>query len=693
MLKSVIYLVLFLICNCLLFRLSTIGQDAHSLWSIGLSHHQQQPSMHKELRDVFMEILSFLQIYNLEFVGGIGRVLQTALELQHRREQLVVNSQPSISLGARLKVNMWKGFGSQNSDSINNNTPLPTRRDSVSYTDSDDTETLRTLNHTSFASSISNTVWRGITNRSAMEDDSPTPPSPSPEPSSPVVKGSVALDGQNTLNPPASISIWSYADKIKESDAVATFSKVSSNWGVKSLLGSWNTLSNQPTHSHSMSVASQPVSSVITRSPAERRSLPVVDSAPMTSPPPRFISPQSSTFHNLQPNSASSNGSILGRTRSILSKSPSPTIQKSAPKPLLLSSNTLITASQRHPGSVSEHSSLSSTREVGEWADVMRTKQQHFHRDSQSSISSLSPSDAIGRTPISSRSEQDSDPGSSRRVPLNRRSVSPMAPSFRIGHVRPPSSRASSVSSGFHSPPLLARSPLQESSLIDNLPKSLNDIMDSHSTQSLSSMASTVSHPGSPPERETDSSDATSNEMPSSFIKPARKPSGSAVDSEDTTHSVNVTENLAKVPKVRSKRFRPANLQIQETRTRTTGEQKVPSPSNLTVEWPGEEIDNITTPKASSFDSDDHPARSPRRSRKLSATDLVRIRKSSTDTVIEERPRKTSTGHRSRKISTGSREVPKKKRESEAEEGDDEGYDELLSAYESEDAPMTSSLR
>jgi hypothetical protein len=38
-------------------------------------------------------------------------------------------------------------------------------------------------------------------------------------------------------------------------------------------------------------------------------------------------------------------------------------------------------------------------------------------------------------------------------------------------------------------------------------------------------------------------------------------------------------------------------------------------------------------------------------------------------------------------VSTENRIVPRVRRESAAEEGDDEGYDELLSAYESEDGP------
>lgn len=169
-----------------------------------------------------------------------------------------------------------------------------------------------------------------------------------------------------------------------------------------------------------------------------------------------------------------------------------------------------------------------------------------------------------------------------------------------------------------------------------------------------------------------------------------------ASDSEATPPG----SNLAKSPRVRSKRqARPANLQIQEQHPRVPAEQKSPSQSNLTVEWPGDDQENTTTPRASNFDSDDYVSvspglpKSPRRARKIS-TEQEKRRKSSMDTIMnEERPRKVSTGHRARKVSTGSREVPRSRRESAAEEGDDEGYDELLSAYESEDGPPAPYLR
>lgn len=264
-----------------------------------------------------------------------------------------------------------------------------------------------------------------------------------------------------------------------------------------------------------------------------------------------------------------------------------------------------------------------------------------------------------------------------------------MAPSFRMGQARP-SSRTSSVSSGFSSPPLLAKSPLQESSLIED--ESLaQQARTRNLLQSFSSLDASLQS-RSYSEKES-GSDATSSELP----VPTRKPSWKKTvenngESEDTANSASAGVPT-RAPRVRSKRYpRPANLQIQDDKSpRYAAEQKTPSPSTLKVDWPGNEYENVATPRATSFDSDDAPGipKSPRRSRKVSTGDGERPRKLSTDTYREERPRKLSSG-RTRKISTESREVPRARRESAAEEGDDEGYDELLSAYESEDIPNAS---
>ena len=98
--------------------------------------------------------------------------------------------------------------------------------------------------------------------------------------------------------------------------------------------------------------------------------------------------------------------------------------------------------------------------------------------------------------------------------------------------------------------------------------------------------------------------------------------------------------------------------------------------------------ESATTPRAQTFDEQASTGTPPsprsRRTRKISGSER------DGDTPV--RPRKISTEGRTRKISTESRRKvsaerdPKNKRESAAVEGDDEGYNELLSAYESEDA-------
>jgi len=133
--------------------------------------------------------------------------------------------------------------------------------------------------------------------------------------------------------------------------------------------------------------------------------------------------------------------------------------------------------------------------------------------------------------------------------------------------------------------------------------------------------------------------------------------------------------------RVRAKRStRPPNLHLQ-----TTAAEPSTSPSSLAVDWPHDEQELATTPKATSFDANVASSpRSPRRTRKVSTEGRspTRQRKASGEGQ-EPRSRKVSTEARIRKTSETK---GKKHRDSAADMGDDEGYDELLSAYESEDS-------
>ena len=73
-----------------------------------------------------------LQAYPIQAAGGIDRVLQTATDISQRRvEETMMHRTEGLTLGARLKASMWKGFG----------TPLMGTDGESQETDSDDEET------------------------------------------------------------------------------------------------------------------------------------------------------------------------------------------------------------------------------------------------------------------------------------------------------------------------------------------------------------------------------------------------------------------------------------------------------------------------------------------------------------------------------------------------------------------------
>ena len=592
--------------------------------------------------DTLLKGVSLLQPFNISDAGGIERVLQIASDLSQRRSRESMTRQANPSLRDRFGVNMWKDFTSQRLPS--NENPMNTGNG----TDNKNSDASATSSNPSLVSQITNTVWKGITNQTAMESPS-TPPSPTvPLP---------PLNLEPELNPQTTSNLWSYAKKLKGSDTVATISKISSNWRARALLSSsgggpqpTNIVSDDSSHNHSkLGLNSYEQDSPRTSSSTHSLDLPVETPA--------------------EGSSQQSNRSLLEKTKSLLSSRSPPlapkSTPKSAPKPLLLAS-TLVTSGQ---SGLKSHINSTTLPDREEWADVMREKQHYIYRDSLSSASSISPSDRYVRTPKSTMSDRESDTSSSRIVSLNRRSVSPMAPSFRSVHERLEST-TSSISSGFTSPPL---------------PRSLGNRKTSARTASTSespTILQTYSPLSDPNPKESDS-DATSNERPSSVIR--------LTEAEDAELSTRAS-------RVRAKRYpRLSNLSIPDgPKPHTSVEDKGCNSSQLTVEWPQHENEAVlTTPKGSCFESEEHGpisrklSRSPLR-KKLSGELVHHQRKVSVDTIRDYRQRKVSNGHRPRKISTESREIPKNRRDSSAEEGDDEGYDELLSAYESEDGPRSS---
>jgi hypothetical protein len=707
-------------------RLGKGGQKSPGLW-IEENNVVPPPSPLPAWRlgDAFLEGNSLLQAYPIEAAGGVDRILQTALDLQRQREQQNNRTNThgdKLSLGARLKVTMWKGF----TYPVSSSDGLPTESETSSDNpdslsdDGNHTETSPSFELPTITSRLATTVWRGLTNQSAME----TPPSPVGTPAPAVSRSSSpppVPDHENTtkntqessqhVSSPISLNLWSYAEKVKESDAVATISKISSNWRAKALTRSWGGANGilkeegaTPKSSHRGSFGDDSISR------PRGGSLPPPNRSDAYSPPARplyFRPPRDSIIlagnPTLSPTSASefSASDPSSRKEDIPASLGSPTYQnsahaiKSGPRPLLLSPTTSITSALA--GHVSRSSSSTPASGGGEWAHVMRANGHNLHRGSQSSVSS-SPSDAFHRSLKSGRSDCDSDPNtSSRRVPLNRKSFSPMAPSFKAHQGRPTStSFTTSVSgSGSFTPPLSIRS-TEQASLVD-------------SRGTLISPPIISPQPRAPIKIQSQDIVGSDEQGPMIFSEMSpvdssrkrivrRTPSPSQYQQGDTSDS-SVVVTPARSPRLRLKRYstRPPNLNIEDhaSRPRPNVDRKVPNSNSLAVEWPAEDHEMISTPRASNFDTDEPSSSSPvssrsRRTQRSSAD--TQDRKSVAD-VQEVRMRKLSTGQRSRKSSSDRKDVGKKARDSSAEEGDDEGYDELLSAYESEEGSQIHSRR
>ena len=709
--------------------------------------------------------MSLLQFYPVEAAGGIDRLLQTASDLAQQRQEEAKTQNADLSLGARLKFTMWKGFTNQTSSPEHSPVEEEPSDSDRSPDDGNDTETPQNASSSGLTSRLATSVWRGITNQTSMETPpSPLTPlspaisrSPSPSPSPSPLPSAQNHEDNNIQSSPslqAPSTIWSYAEKLKDSDTAAALAKASSNWRAKALLGTWNVRRRRAASPPNLSVSSsgsppqgKPVAvrnGSISGGPglnfdeARRDSLLGIDHTGPYSPPqrPAYFRPPRDSIIVLPDNdpivaslsspviSPQYDGGFLNKTKNIQaslasltrSQTPQP-VSKSGPRPLLLSSSSLITASQGNAPR-SRSATSTPTPERGQWTDVMRAKGHNLHRGSQSSISSLSPSDALSR-PLKSRgSDWDSDTGSSRVIPLNRRSVSPMAPSFRLPpiHRRPTSAGSSSSDRGLLSPPMSSRystgdGKTQNLDAADSQGWGRIEIPDSPPIASPPPPRTPItipSHDGSV--RVTDSEqqrgsmvlsdpDGSPLEPPLQSRKLARKktPPPTQYETEDTSDS-SVVQAPPRSPRVRSKHqpSRPAHLRIQDnSRSRAVMEQKMPNPNSLGVEWPVEDV--VITPRAASFDVDGLSSalpissRSPRRSRKVSTEGPERARKLSTD-VHEVRGRKISTDSRTRKVSTENKEVTRRSRDSAAEEGDDEGYDDLLSAYESEEGSKMSAV-
>ncbi|KAJ3572501.1 hypothetical protein NP233_g3051 [Leucocoprinus birnbaumii] len=658
------------------------------LWDRDPQHPSVDPG------EGFLESLTILQSYPVNKLGGIDTILQLMVDLNRGQAPLSVNGsgkKDQMGLGARLRVTMWKGFTNQVDSPERSDEEFSSDESEEEDEDVDDGNETETPGHApqpnSLTSRIANTVWRGITNQSSMENPpSPVPPL-SPEVSRPTTPSDPKMDSLPSPDPPkenansAPANLWAYTEKLKDSDTMATLAKLSTNWRAKAMLTPWGRPKEpasapvQPPPQETRSALTSPVQK--SADPDFRRSsLPIYDhTGSVYSPPPRpsffrnprdsfmpsaapsmLLSPTEMSQRAESPSSEKSSGGLLEKTLNLqsslrsLTRTPSPmpppAASKSGPRPLMLSSSSLMTSTSSGRSRVaSSHDSIGSAGE--DWADIMKIRKPQIQRDSMSSVSSLSPSDAINRK--STRSEYDSDTGTSRVVPLNRRSISPMAPVAKLSHSRPPS-----TTSTLSSDQAIPETPAKEAA---------TDYQDAISI-------------ASPKEDEiTPNGNADMPILPeqASLSRKSyrRKPPPSLSTPGDTSDS-STGGTTSRNARLRAKRYPPrlSNLQIDNTAEFEEAKQST-SPSNLAVPWPNEEHDMAATPKATSFDSNTLPA-SPSRSPKIK----------------EERPRKLSNNSRHRKVSSSNRENIRRSRAySAAEDGDDEGYDDLLSAYESEENP------
>ncbi|TFK29830.1 hypothetical protein FA15DRAFT_751981 [Coprinopsis marcescibilis] len=641
-------------------------------WADGESALEGRPNADG---DPFLEGLSLLQAYPCTSVADAERIIQCANDLLKRRQyeqhKPLPNPSENQGFGARLRQTMWKGFTNQ-LDSPNES---PDEEPETPVDDGNETE--RPSQETTASSSWWSNLAVSRASQVANEEQS------HPE------EDESGYSSSSTKT----ASLWEYAEKLKDSDTAATLAKVGTNWRAKAMsVGSWG-------HSKAKMSQTPPVSNSgilehDTRLGEGHRRESSLRTEIFVAPP--FPSPPNSQRSDTDSSSSSSMSpiypehpqqeSLVDKTKTFLSiiKSPPATsVPKALPRPLLLNSVAPITASPV----------LRATTPDSDWAEVMKAKKRYLsNRDSRSSISSLSPSEAMK----SSRSDWDSDSGS-RVVPLNRRSISPMAPGYRMKKVlgSPTLSTTSPVSA---SSTFSAISPSPIESRVRSAP-AMTGTMAKPTHKLVSGQDDSIKDTEEPFADFPTKSDVIPEPKPLTKLRLDTKvsvPSGGLPTDDADAPSSAI---LSRHSRVRSRRqIKPPNLQLKAAAAKAQSPlDKTPHAStntSLTVDWPVGEIEVASTPKASSFDASDTdtgdagPPVSPRaRRRKVSTSenrDRSTARRPSHDEQ-EPRVRKISNA-RTRKTSNENREVKRSyRRESEAEEGDDEGYDELLSAYESED--------
>ncbi|KAI0748298.1 regulator of Vps4 activity in the MVB pathway-domain-containing protein [Daedaleopsis nitida] len=721
-----------------LLQLGRAHRKSQNLWSDEVAAIPSTTFGDRELEEAFIEGMAFLQRYPLESVGGIEKVLQTAFDLASQRESGTVprTNGSAGGFGARLRDTVWKGFSSGLESH-------PEETDSEEE-DEDDYESDRAGPQPgaqpTLTKRLANSVWRGITNQSAMEVPSPaTSSSPSPVPSPlssplpsplPTSQSAPAVPPREAVANAAAVGksmLWGYAEKLKDSDAAANLAKVTTNWRVKAL-DAWTKRGNEPAanntlappspsysapslasaQDHNRSISLTALTASSKAHDDKRGSLPIIERSDAYTPPPRpaFFRPVRDSVLVASPVSRSGDASPVSDTgshRSSLRSSfklpeRNPSRTPTGPKPLLLSSSALMTGSPaRSPVSPSTDA---------QWAEAVRAQRPAIsHRASQSSISSLSPSEPFRATKrVESRSDMESDGGGqSRIVPLNRnKSPSPMA---RASRQMSPSARNRRSIDPPTPPKSHRRLPTESSAAeenghpgwgrVDTGPDSPTTIPSPPPPGTPEADTTTIAdvrvkRPESQRQRGSvvfsEGSDATFA-LPSTEGKLSRR-SATLSRRVDSASSMEAPAAESKNPNLRRKRFPPRLQSLRNSRSSTEPMPPLPSlalGAGSSLDIPADYEHEATTPRAGSFDEQMPMPPSPRRRpRKVSSGEREgestpgRTRKIST----ESRTRKNS-GEGRRKVSA--ERDTQHRRESAAVEGDDEGYNDLLSAYESED--------
>ena len=660
--------------------------------------------------------MALLQAYPIAELGGPERVIETAISLSDQRNHADEKGGAGFNLGERLRETVWSSFMTMaapaegripESTNKSDSTPSPQWPDSGAEDDADaagkPNALLGTLRNTvwrgfsnqssmdtrsssvppaapsspasnvaganlpnatgagGIGSRLGNSIWRGLTNQSAME--APVSPTESTMTLPPPPEG----DG---LTPPssASSSFWNYTEKLKDSDTAASFSKTRTNWTVRAS-ALWgrsvpSSTASSPEYSHHPRTGSL---SMPGRSWAEmfpkRGSLPAHYDKEYSPPPKpnfresRYFSPQRQNVPESPPIIGLSSPLLAKSKSAIASLTGSTPAPKSGPRPLLLSSSSLITS--HHP-SRSSPSAARFTQFQDRISSSNALSASRNHPDHDFANRGRYVPLRSGVTPRPMRSTRTVQSDTEGRIPQSLSpeiESEPLRPSFRSKDPRTHERRRSSADSAMRgwgqvdipdSPSTIPSStPPRSPTTVTNGTFARVNGASEEQRSSVALNVPDVVHSQIESRVGAKRPWNTASGLPASPRPPisARK-----VTSDSSTSHDNL-------PSTRSKRHvRPTNLRLKRSDTdlgrSSTGEQRNNDVNNLVPT-------NLTdlagvTPRAAEFRSGS-PER-PTRLRKNSRSPRPTLRKP---------------------------DLPDK--ETFSSDGDDEGYDEFLSAYESED--------